>query len=116
MNWYMRLHQARVWIDAADTEHAITGMSPGHSQAVLRWIHRNAAAIVGQAATDLHGTPLPSSATAYDSVAPAIEREHTVMAHEPAAWLLDTPLVHALRVHAGWDTCPNPHHPKDCRD
>lgn len=117
MNWYDRLDQGDVWIDAAGVELPIETMDPGYCGRVLCWLHRNAKGIVGEAAWSFANVSLPGEHTmAHHEVEAGLDYEHQDMVADPRAWLLETPLVHALRVRAGWDTCHLPDHPEDCRE
>lgn len=115
MNWYDRLDQGDIWIDAHLVEHPIATMDRHRCGRVLNWMHRHADNLANQAAWAMRTVPLPDiDGLAYDAVAADLNSEHHAMVTDPRAWLLTTPLVHALRVRAGWDTCPLPDHPKDC--
>ncbi|MER5649624.1 hypothetical protein [Streptosporangium sp. NPDC002524] len=97
-SWFGLVDQADIWIDREGVAHTIATMDVDYCRRLLVWLWDRAAFIV----TEMNSAALPDTDTlAYDSIV-FNGGEEDEMLHDPHAWLVDSPLITALRIRAGW--------------
>ncbi|MEV7470441.1 hypothetical protein AB0O20_28650 [Streptomyces kronopolitis] len=102
MNLADILQQAETWTDRNGIEHRLDDMEPRYCGNVVAFLHRQAEQIAFHVALGLATCSLPDEDTqAYLSVTASIDEETDRIMRDPAAWLLDTPLIKALLKRAG---------------
>ncbi|WP_147312435.1 hypothetical protein [Thermomonospora umbrina] len=96
------LEQDQVWCDREGAEHRISDMEPRYCRNVVRFLLRQAEAIVISAGLDMANVRMPDVDTeAYWSVERGMQTEMAEMTNDPVAWLLSTPLLTALIARGG---------------
>lgn len=98
------LDQGNKWIDKEGVEHEIADMDGRYALNVYNWLKDRAETIGFRYELNLISTGLPPVDTAaYDDVTDAIEREQERIHNDAVAWLLDKPLLRALRARVAMD-------------
>ncbi len=98
------LDQAEVWIDKEGVSHRIEDMPGRYALNVYDWLRARHQGIAWRYASSLWTVRLPDPDTAaFDDVSDAIEREQHRISEDSLAWLLDKPLLRALRARIALD-------------
>ncbi|GAB2468290.1 hypothetical protein GCM10027187_40600 [Streptosporangium sandarakinum] len=94
MDWYTRLMQDQVWVNADGTLVPVAAMSPRDARNALAFLERQSDGVT------------MAAAKAYDAVAAT---DLDVMTADPITWLASTPLVQALADRAAPYLCDTAH-------